>query len=383
MPYFNYTGYDAEGKVKKGVLEASSTAQAIDRLTEKAIIVVDVVQASEKSKSRKVVPLSLDGHIMFCRSLASYLKSGLPLADALKVLSKQTIDKRVGAAYSSVLEGIEGGKKFHSALSESGAFKETLWRIVESGEQSGSLIQVLEQAADQFKLEDRLFKRIRKALTYPIAMVIIGAGVVVFLLSYVVPKIAVLFDEVGQSLPLPTRILIFLSDFVADWGLIILLIIVLGLFYMKWRKKKISFPFMKGLRGRLTLSLVMTHLSTLLKSGIPLVQALKMASVMDSSPARWLEASELVKAGHRFDRALEKLGFTEDVVYVIRVGEMGGDLTTALTNVGETNWEIAETQMDRLATLIEPVMTLTLGFSVGFIVIAILMPVFDLSGLVK
>jgi len=383
MPYFNYTGYDAEGKLKKGVLEASSTAQAIDRLTEKSIIVVDVIQASERIRSRRVVPLSLDGHIMFCRSLASYLRSGLPLADALKVLGKQTIDKRVGAAYSSVLEGIEGGKKFHAALSESGAFKETLWRIVESGEQSGSLIQVLDQAADQFKLEDRLFKRIKKALTYPIAMVIIGTGVVIFLLSYVVPKISILFDEVGQTLPLPTRILIFLSNFVANWGLTILLIITLTLLFMKWRRKKIPFPFMKGLRGRLTLSLVMTHLATLLKSGIPLVQALKMASVMDSNPARWLEASELVKAGHRFDRALEKLGFTEDVVYVIRVGEMGGDLTTALSNVGETNWEIAETQMDRLATLIEPVMTLTLGFSVGFIVIAILMPVFDLSGLVK
>jgi type II secretory pathway component PulF len=108
-----------------------------------------------------------------------------------------------------------------------------------------------------------------------------------------------------------------------------------------------------------------------------------MASVMDSNPTRWLEASDLVKAGHRFDRALEKLGFTEDVVYVIRVGEMGGDLTTALSNVGETNWEIAESQMERLATLIEPIMTLTLGFSVGFIVVSILLPVFDLSGLVK
>ena len=383
MPYFNYTGYDAEGKLKKGVLEASSTVQAIDRLTERAIIVVDVVQASERAKSRKVVPLSLEGHIMFCRSLASYLRSGLQLADALKVLGKQTVDKRVGAAYSSVLEGIEGGKKFHAALGESGAFKESLCRVVESGEQSGSLIQVLEQAADQFKLEERLFKKIQKALTYPIAMVVIGTGVVVFLLSYVVPKISVLFDEVGQALPLPTRILLAFSDFVGNWGLTILLLAALGLFIMKRRKKRIHFPFMRALKERLTLSLVMTHLSTLLKSGIPLVQALKMASAMDPNPARWLEASDLVKAGHRFDRALEKIGFSEDVVYVIRVGEMGGDLIKALSNVGETNWELAEAQMDRLATLVEPVMTLALGLSVGFIVVAILMPVFDLSGLVR
>ncbi|MCL2147025.1 MAG: type II secretion system F family protein [Synergistaceae bacterium] len=383
MPYYNYTGYDAEGKLKKGVLEASSSAQAIDRLTERAIIVVDVEQSTERGKSRKVVPLSLEGHIMFCKSLASYLRSGLPLADALKVLGKQTTDKKIGAAYSVVLEGIEGGKKFHAALQECGAFRETLSRIVESGEQSGSLIHVLEQVSEQFRLEDRLLKRIKKALTYPIAMIIIGTGVVAFLLTYVVPKIAVLFEEVGQTLPLPTRILIALSNFVANWGLAIVLTVCLVLFIMRRRGKRIPLPFMKGLRGRLTLSLVMSHLATLLRSGIPLVQALKMASVMDTNPARWMEASDLVKAGHRFDRALEKLGFTEDVIYVIRVGEMGGDLTTALSNVGETNWEIAESQMDRLATLIEPVMTLTLGFSVGFIVVSILLPVFDISGLVK
>ena len=383
MPYYNYTGYDAEGKIKKGVLEASSSAQAIDRLTERAIIVIDVVQSTERGKSKKIVPLTLEGHIMFCRSLASYLRSGLPLADALKVLGKQTTDKKISAVYSVVLEGIEGGKKFHAALQECGAFKETLLRIVESGEQSGSLIHVLEQVADQFKLEDRLLKRIKKALTYPIAMMVIGTGVVAFLLVYVVPKISVLFEDVGQTLPLPTRILIALSDFVANWGITTLLIVSLILFIMKRRRKSIPLPFMKALRGRLTLSLVMTHLATLLKSGIPLVQALKMASVMDSNPARWMEASDLVKAGHRFDRALEKLGFTEDVIYVIRVGEMGGDLTTALSNVGETNWEIAESQMDRLATLIEPVMTLALGFSVGFIVVSILLPVFNISGLVR
>jgi type II secretory pathway component PulF len=320
---------------------------------------------------------------MFCRSLASYLRSGLPLADALKVLGKQTIDKKVGAAYSSVLEGIEGGKKFHVALAECGAFKETLWRIVESGEQSGSLIQVLEQVSGQFKLEDKLFKRIRKALNYPIAMIVIGTAVVVFLLTSVVPKISILFEEVGEALPLPTRILITLSDFVANWGLTVSLIVILTLFIMKLKKKKIPFPFMKDLRGRLTLSLVMSHLATLLKSGIPLVQALKMASAMDPNPARWLEASDLVKAGHRFDRALDKLGFTEDVVYVIRVGEMGGELTTALSNVGETSWEIAETQMDRLATLIEPVMTLVLGTSVGFIVLSIMLPLFTMGSLVK
>jgi type II secretory pathway component PulF len=383
VPHFNYSGYDAKGKQTKGNVEASSSAQAVERLTERGIVVVDIAQAETKAARQRVKLMPLDSHILFCRSLASYLRSGLPLADALKILGKQSRDKRVNAAFGAVLAAVEGGKKFHAALSESGAFRETLWRVVESGEQSGTLIAVLEQAADQFRMEDTLRRKIRSAMTYPIVMVVVGVGVVGFLLSYVVPKIAVLFTDMGRVLPLPTRVLISMADFIntfalpAAAGLLVLWLV------MRYRGRKIHLPFMRGLRERLTVSLVMTHLATLLKSGIPLVQALRMASSMDTNPNRWLEIADLVKAGHRFDKALEKTGFSEEVVYVIRVGEMGGDLIDALSNVGRNNWEIAQSQMERIATLIEPAMVLTLGLSVGFIVLAILLPIFDLSGMIK
>ncbi len=383
MPHFNYSGYDSKGKLTKGILEASSSMQAVERLTERGIVVVDVSQSAEKAAKHKIKLMPLDAHILFCRSLASYLKSGLPLADALKILGKQSRDKRITAAFSAVLASVEGGKKFHAALAESGAFRETLWRVVESGEQSGSLVAVLEQTADQFRLEETLRRKIKGAMTYPIVMVVVGVGVVGFLLSYVVPKIAVLFQDMGQALPLPTQILLSLADFVNTFGLPVLIGLLIFWLLLKRSGKKISLPFMRGLRERLTISLVTTHLATLLRSGIPLVQALRMASSMDANPKRWLDIADLVKAGHRFDKALEKTGFPEEVVYVIRVGEMGGDLVEALTNVGANNWEIAQSQMERLATLIEPAMVLTLGLSVGFIVLAILMPIFDLSGMVK
>ena len=383
MPHFNYSGYDSKGKLTKGIIEASSSMQAVERLTERGIVVVDVSQSAEKATKHKIKLMPLDAHILFCRSLASYLKSGLPLADALKILGKQSRDKRITAAFSAVLAAVEGGKKFHAALAESGAFRETLWRVVESGEQSGSLVAVLEQTADQFRLEETLRRKIKGAMTYPIVMVVVGVGVVSFLLSYVVPKIAVLFQDMGQALPLPTQILLSLAAFVNTFGLPVLIALLIFWLLLKRSGKKISLPFMRGLRERLTISLVTTHLATLLRSGIPLVQALRMASSMDANPKRWLDIADLVKAGHRFDKALEKTGFPEEVVYVIRVGEMGGDLVEALTNVGANNWEIAQSQMERLATLIEPAMVLTLGLSVGFIVLAILMPIFDLSGMVK
>jgi type II secretory pathway component PulF len=385
LPRFDYSGYDARGKAEKGTIEASSSMQAVERLTEKGVVVVDIVQSEtvKASAGRATKLLPLDAHIMFCRSLASYLRSGLPLADALKVLGRQSRDKRVGAAFAALLAAVEEGKKFHTALADSGAFRETLWRVVESGEQSGTLISVLEQVAEQFKMEDALRRKIRGAMTYPIVMVVVGVGVVSFLLSYVVPKIAGLFADMDRALPLPTRILLSMADAINTFGLPVLGVVLLVWLYMRWRGKKIRVPFLRGLRERLTVSLVMTHLSTLLRSGIPLVQGLRMASAMDPSPQRWLDIADLVKAGHRFDRALEKTGFSEDVVYVVRVGEMGGDLVESLSNVGQNNWEIAQSQMERIATLVEPIMVLGLGLSVGFIVVAILMPIFDLSGMVK
>lgn len=383
MPHYNWSGYDGKGKQTKGSVEASSSTQAVEQLTERGIVVVDIAQSEEKAIRYKAKLLPIETHIMFCRSLASYLKSGLPLADALKILGRQSHDKRIAAAFSGVLFAVEGGKKFHTALAESGSFRESLWRVVESGEQSGSLITVLEQAAQQFRMEETLVRKIKSAMTYPIVMIVVGVGVVSFLMSFVVPKLASMFKDMGQVLPLPTRMLLAMSDFLNSFGLPILVALLVFWLIQKRRGKKITLPFMRGIRERLTLSLIMSHLSTLLKSGIPLVQGLRMASSMDTNPQRWLDIADLVKAGHRFDKALEKKGFPEEVVYVIRVGEMGGDLTEAMTNVGQNNWEIAQVQMERLATLMEPAMVLILGVSVGFIVLAILLPIFNLSGMVK
>lgn len=383
MPYFRYSGYDAKGKSTKGTVEASSSMQAVERLTERGIVVVDVAAVEEKHRNVKQKLLPLEAHIFFCRSLASYLKSGLPLADSLKIMTKQARDRNLRPALEKLLAEVEGGRKFHTALAESGAFRESLWRVAESGEQSGSLISVLEEAAEQFKLEDGLRRKIRGAMTYPIVMVVVGVGVVSFMLTYVVPKLSELFEDMHQVLPLPTRILLAMSSFLSDYGLWLLAALLVLFLLMQRRGKSITLPFMRGIRDQLNLALILSHISTLLRSGIPLVQALRMASSMDPNKARWLECAEMVKAGHRFDKALEKVGFPEENVAVIRVGEMGGDLAQALANVSDQCREIAQSRMERLSTLIQPIMVMGLGFTVGFIVLAILTPVFDLAGLVK
>jgi len=306
----------------------------------------------------------------------------VPLAEALRFLSRHSNDRRVSAACLHLHESVQGGKRLSAALEETGLFRDDLVRIVDSGERTSALSGVLDQVARQYAMEDKQRRKIRQALTYPVAMSIIGIGVVVFLLTYVVPKLTELFSEMGQQLPLPTRILLAITAFLRSWGLPLLLVLLLVILYIRRRKKKFTLPFFRRVRESITLSLVMSHLSTLLSAGIPLVQALNMASAMDSNAQRWLEAARLVKEGFRFDRALEKQGaFSEEVIYILRIGEMGGDLPGAIKQVSDMKWEEALESMERLSTLAEPVLVLFLGFSVGFVVLAILLPIFELSSL--
>lgn len=381
MPSYRYSAYDTSGKLRKGIIDAPSSTRAGELLAEQNLVAVEIIEgAAESVKKGKAFGLAY--HSLFCKGLASYLNRGVPLAEALRFLSRHSSDRRVSAACLHLHESVQAGKRLSASLEETGFFRDDLVRIVDSGERTSALSSVLEQVARQYAMEDKQRRKIRSALTYPVAMTIIGVGVVVFLLTYVVPKLTELFAEMGQQLPLPTRILLAMTAFLRSWGLPLLLMLLLLILFIRRRKKKFTLPFFRRVRENITLSLVMSHLSTLLSAGIPLVQALNMSSSMDSNSQRWLEAARLVKEGFRFDRALEKQGtFPEEVIYILRIGEMGGDLPGAIKQVSEMNWEEALENMERLSTLAEPVLVLFLGFSVGFVVLAILLPIFELSSL--
>ena len=384
MARYSYRAYDSESRIRKGFVDASSTAAAIEQLEGRDLVVVEVLEAGRSKKIRKGGRgLKLEEQADFCRNVSSYLKSGLHLADTLRILSKQSQGRRIGDIYSLLLEDVEGGKTFASSLRETGFFRESVTGVIESGEKSGNLTTVLDQLAEQLGVEVSLQRKVRSALTYPVVMTVIGIGVITFLLAYVVPRLSSLFEDLGQALPLPTRILIFLSYWVKTLvipGLILFLVLLL-VYRKKGRK---GLPFFRKIRRKVTFALVSSHIATLLESGIPLVQALRMSSTMDSEPERWTRVAEHVKAGYRFDKAMEKEGsFPDDMIYIIRVGEMGGDLPGSLRRISENYWETSKSLMESMTNLIEPVMVLFLGIAVGFVVVSILLPIFDLSSLVR
>ena len=300
------------------------------------------------------------------------------------MLRRQTPDKRLGEAYSALLEAVQGGRRLGAAMRDQGVFREGLIGMAESGETSGSLVEILLKGSEVYQSELRLRRKVQSALVYPAVMVVVGLGVIAFLLTYVVPRLTALFSDIGQALPLPTRVLLALSAGAKVAGLPLLIGAFVLALLVRRGKVKLRLPFLRGLRERISLSLVFSHLSTLVSSGIPLVQAVQMTAPMDANRERWKEVAQSVREGYRFAQALDRQGsFPDDVVYVVRVGEMGAELSEALERVAENSWEMAESQMERLASLVEPLLILFLGGAVGFVVVAILLPIFDLSGLVK
>ncbi len=386
MPRFRYTAYDSEGRPVTGETQAQGESAAIQALRNRGLVPVEIRPARERNGSgrKNGKPVSLEDHLLFCRSLASYLRGGLTLSHVLVLLEKQSPVPDLRNLYGLLKAAVEGGKSLGTAMRESGRFRPDLVGMVESGERSGSLPAILDRAARLFRLEIGLRRKVRSAMTYPSVMIAVGGAVVAFLLTYVVPKLSALFADMGEALPLPTRILLWLSAALKVTGIPILAA-ALALFLWLRRKGPVSIHLpMKGLRERITLSLVFSHLATLLDCGIPLVQALSMVAPMDPAPSRWESVSSRVRKGYRLGQALQDEGsFAEDAVYIVQVGEAGGELSEALQQVADNSWEIAENRMARLADLLEPAMVLVLGAIVGFVVLAILLPIFDLSTLIR
>ena len=386
MPRYRYTAYDPQGNAVSGEVEATGEPAAVQALRKEGLVPVQLRPGIERKagtgKSDRRVPL--EDHLLFCRSLASYLRGGLTLSHVLVLLAKQSPGSGLRDLYTRLREDVEGGRSLGLAMRESGRFREDLVGMVESGERSGSLPQVLDRAARLFRLEISLRRRVRSALTYPLVMAAVGMAVVAFLLVYVVPRLSALFEDLGETLPLPTRLLLWISALLKTAGIPVLVVLLLALLWLRRRGTLMPrLPF-RNLRERITLSLVFSHLATLLDCGIPLVQALSMIAPMDPDPARWASVSARVGKGYRLGQALEDEGsFTEDAVYIVQVGEAGGELSEALQQVADNSWEIAENRMARLADLVEPAMVLALGALVGFIVVAILLPIFDLSSLIR
>lgn len=214
-------------------------------------------------------------------------------------------------------------------------------------------------------------------------MLAVGLCVVVFLITYVVPQLTSIVVESGKALPFATRALLAVSSAVRLGALPVVVLAVVVYVYMKRKGKRISLPLFREIRSQLTFSLLFSQLSTLLQTGVPLVQALEMSAPLDPKKGRISFLAEEVRKGYRFSQSLEREGsFPEDIVAIVRIGEVGGNLPDCMERIATNSWEFAQGSMQRWSNLAEPIIIIVLGVVVGFVVMAVLLPIFSLSDLV-
>ena len=393
MPFYEAEVYTNTGDKKRLHIQASNEEEVLRRYQAQSYVVIAVKEEKPSSgfnlsslfavrQTGKTKPLTLEEQHLFCTTICSFMKSGLSLTEILSLLQKQTRNKNLKALYSDLKGSVENGRSLAASMKASGVFRQSIIGMVESGEKSASLAEILQKAGELIQNEIKLQRKLRSALTYPIMMLVVGLGVVVFLMSFVVPRLTELVVESGAELPFITKLLIFISDAVKIGTLPA---IALGFGFYVWCKKhnkKFTLPMFKDINDNLAYAMIFSQTGTLLKTGIPLIKALRLTAPLDPVKGRLDVVADNIKEGFRFSQGLEKAGsFPEEIITVVRVGENGNNLPDTLIRLGENCWDYAQSSMQKWASLAEPAIILVMGLLVGFVVVAVLLPIFDLSSL--
>jgi general secretion pathway protein F len=407
LAVFEYKGVTASGKSVGGIVDAESPRLARQKLRSDGIFPTEVVE-EKAQKSRLSGDVSLQALFqristqdisVMTRQLATLLKAGLPLVSSLNALTDQIDNPKLKKIITQIRERVNEGSSLASAMVEfPKVFPDLYTNMINAGEASGALELVLFRLAEYLEGQVRIRNRIRAALIYPAVMTVVGFGVLAILFTFVVPKFVAIFEELEQALPLPTVILIGISDFVrAYWFLLLLLAGAAAYGLAKYRQTPKGREHYDRLMlklpifGRLIMLGVVIRftrtLSTLLSSGVPLLKALDIltAVVNHSIFAQAIaSARESVTEGASLSQPLKQSGiFPPIVIHMIASGEQSGELEDMLAKVAEIYEEEADTLASTLMSLLEPVLILGMALVVAFIVISILLPLLEINQIVR
>ena len=409
MPVYEYRALNERGKKIKGIINADSLVAARQKLRETSIFPIDLHESTVgeqgEEKEKKSIA-SLFARVSFrevttiTRQLATLINGGLPLITALSALLSQLTNPLLKKTLAQIKEDVNEGKSFGQSLSlYPRIFSPFYVNMVRAGEASGMLDIVLERLADVTESQQAMRGKIKAALAYPIFMFFIGAFVLFFLTTFVIPKITGIFEEMHQTLPGITVFLISISSFLKSYWLVIIIFIIAAFFALRysvkktargqliWDTVKLRAPLFGPLMQKLALARFSRTLGTLLQSGVPLLTALSIVkNVVDNELlASVIEAAGTdVETGHALSDTLSKSTFFPPMaVQMISAGEHSGNIETMLYKVADSYEREVESSVVALTSILEPVMILVMGVFVGFIVVSILLPIFEMNQLIR
>jgi general secretion pathway protein F len=410
MPVYAYKGLTTQGRTVSGVLDADSQTgarlslrrsgifpTAIDEETAARVEIANSVKTSAQSFGLfERVPVQ--ELALFTRQLATLASAGLPLVECLETLGEQVEHTTLKRVLTHVRQQIREGRSLADAMqAHPRVFSSIYINMIRSGEESGALDAVLSRLADYTEGQARLLRTVQSALTYPILMVLVSCAILTFLLTYVVPQVTRVFSDTGQALPVPTQILIGISSFLANHWWELALLSACGLFGFSrflrttqgrtwWDRLVLRLPWVGRLIQRLNVARVSRTLGTLLASGVPILTALGIVTqlVNNTLLRRALEeARTSVQEGESLTTPLKRSGmFPGLFLQMVAVGERSGELDHMLNRAAEAYDEEVAATLSRLTSILEPLTILVMGGVVLFIVLAILLPIFQLNQLV-
>lgn len=404
MGAFEYVAVDASGRERKGVLEGDTARQVRQLLRDQSLLPVSVNEVAKTESRRRAARFSLRRGVsagdlaLLTRQLATLVRSGLPLEEALLAVSEQSEKPRIRSIVMGVRAKVMEGHPLAEGLADFPAVFPELYRAtVAAGEQSGHLDTVLERLADYTENREQLRSRTVNAMLYPVLLFAVCVGIVFLLLTFVVPKIVRQFEHTKTELPILTKGLIGLSDFVRDWGLYLLAGLVLAIvLFVRWlrdpsaRRRFHAFLlrvplFGKVVRGTNTARFARTF-ATLTSSAVPVLDALRISGeVVTNLPMRDAveAAAARVREGAPIGRSLgaSKI-FPPMMIHLIASGETSGDLETMLDRAATNQEREMDAILGAAVGLLGPIMILVMGGLVLVIVLAMLLPIFQMNQMV-
>lgn len=408
MPVYEYTALNAKGKKTNGIIDADSITAARQKLRSSSIfpIGIDEVHGAAAPKtSRKVSLGPLLGRIrpadvaMMTRQLSTLINAGFPLVQALDSLLPLARTSVLKKSLAKLKDSVVEGKSFAQALGRFPSTFSGLYRnMVKAGESSGTLEIVLERLADILEKQQHLKNKVTSALAYPILMALFGSAVLFFLMAHIVPSITSIFDDMDQVLPTPTLVLIAISDILKlyAWLFPFVFALMFGAYTIAKRttngrylidKMKLSLPVMGPLLCKYAVARFSLTLGSLLENGVTMLAALDIVKNI-SGNVLFAEATDSaaqdVSKGQPLASSLAKFKFFPPLAtQMIQVGEQSGALEEMLYKVADVYESEMEANMMRMTSLLEPVMIVVMGVVMGFIILSICLPIFEMNQLVR
>jgi len=407
MPKFVYIARDSKGTKVTGTEEATSADELISRLQLKNLVVVNIIpelkeeavavalQAQRRQRRYRHYGVTSGDLVIFSRQLATLLGAGVTILKSLDIISKQVYSRKFYNVLRELEKYMEGGLSFHEAMSKYPKVFSELWtNLVESGEASGNLAVILNRLASYLESRAAFKRKIVSSLIYPIILMIVGIGALVFLTVKIIPTFAELFKGFNIKLPLLTQMLIQVSYFIRKgiFGIIGIIVVLFFVFrrYIKTKEGRRRFeqlqfnlPLFDEFFRSLVVERFSSEMSTLIENGVPLLYSLEITehSVSNSVMADIVrKIKEDVREGKSLNSSLDKSGFFEPmVIQMVAIGEEVGELPQMLKRINTFYEEYTETFLARFTSMFEPIMLIFMGIVIGLMVVGMFLPIFQIA----